>query len=347
MRVDVALVGPTPPPPCSITRRLRCTSARSASIGCSPPSTESASVDQLLRVARCTTSVAETSSEAGGARTSSPATVRTARPSVPLDRADPMCRRLPRSPDSSRSPARPRDGCGAFGGCQPIARIHVLAPPGEQSDDRSSGWSRTGPPPSTTTTSSNAPTASGSPHVHALRSTSPGTSSPLDLRRSSSRRLHDGGLAEDDMCDVAVDWLSPATSAGLGRFLRAARPTGAREVAAESHPEVIVAERSVAAAGVRGLQSASTRSTSPATAAPASISPCRRCAGRSRSTSTRRTARPAGVDSDRRRDRSGAVDRLVRDSRRRRADYGTPLRQHRRCARRATYHRTRLRPSSA
>jgi very-short-patch-repair endonuclease len=74
--------------------------------------------------------------------------------------------------------------------------------------------------------------------------------SPLDLRSVIEQAIAEGGHTEDDMFDVAIDWLSPRrrwARTFLEQLDRRVRGGGA-----ESHHELVLAEALVAA-GVRGL----------------------------------------------------------------------------------------------
>jgi very-short-patch-repair endonuclease len=76
------------------------------------------------------------------------------------------------------------------------------------------------------------------------------TLSPLDLRSVIEQAIAEGGHTEDDMFDVAIDWLSPRrrwARTFLEQLDRRVRGGGA-----ESHHELVLAEALVAA-GVRGL----------------------------------------------------------------------------------------------
>lgn len=73
---------------------------------------------------------------------------------------------------------------------------------------------------------------------------------PDDLLSVIEQAMHDGRLVDDDLRDVAVDWLSPQRRWARTFLLQLDRRIGGG--AAESHPEVVVGE-ALADAGVRGL----------------------------------------------------------------------------------------------
>lgn len=73
---------------------------------------------------------------------------------------------------------------------------------------------------------------------------------PDDLLSVIEQAMHDGRLVDDDLRDVAVDWLSPQRRWARTFLLQLDRRIGGG--AAESHPEVVVGE-ALAEAGVRGL----------------------------------------------------------------------------------------------
>jgi hypothetical protein len=71
-----------------------------------------------------------------------------------------------------------------------------------------------------------------------------------DLLSVIEQAMHDGRLDDDDLREVAVDWLSPRRRWARTFLLQLDRRIAGG--AAESHPEVVVGE-ALAAAGVRGL----------------------------------------------------------------------------------------------
>ena len=73
---------------------------------------------------------------------------------------------------------------------------------------------------------------------------------PDDLLSVIEQAMHDGRLHDDDLREVAVDWLSPRRRWARTFLLQLDRRIAGG--AAESHPEVVVGE-ALAAAGVRGL----------------------------------------------------------------------------------------------
>ncbi len=202
-------------------------------------------------------------------------------PERPLDRADPLCRRLRRSPDVSRSPARPQAGCGAFGGSRPISRIHVLAPPASN-PAIARGWSRT--EPRHVHDDDIVERAGRDPgHVAGTNCVRP-RSDGCDRRPSLGHRAGDadGGAPSDDMFGGRRR-LALAPPAVGAAFLGPARPTIAREERPSRIPRFGVAE--ALGAAVCGALCANTASNCPATARLGSTSQCPDSAGRSRSTS--------------------------------------------------------------
>ena len=109
---------------------------------------------------------------------------------------------------------------------------------------------------------------------------------PADLRSVIEQAMHDGGYTAQDMLDVASEWLSPRRP-WASTFVRLVEARLGRRRGGITSGGAVSATRS----SVRAFaaSSASSGSNSRRSAGPGSTSPCRGCAGRSRSTCIRHT----------------------------------------------------------